>query len=108
MIDVTTEEILSLAEATRALPKIDGKRPHISTLWRWARKGLCGVQLEYVRLGRRICTSREALSRFAQHLAEADGEPAEHRAISKSRPRTEAQRREAVARAEAELEAAGI
>ncbi len=72
MIDLQSETILSLSQAVKALPYVDGKRPHISTIWRWARKGLRGIHLEYVRLGHRVCTSEEALNRFANRLAEAD------------------------------------
>ena len=71
-IDLLTERVLSLKEATKFLPPIDGKRPHISTIWRWCRKGLHGVHLEYARFGSRIVTSAEALTRFANALAAAD------------------------------------
>jgi len=72
MIDLSQEDLLSLSEASAALPRIDEKRPHIPTIWRWCRKGVSGVRLEYVRLGHRICTSREALNRFVNALASAD------------------------------------
>lgn len=44
-IDIQTESLLSLTEATKALPRVNGKRPSISTLWRWCRRGLRGVRL---------------------------------------------------------------
>ena len=72
MINIATENLLSLSEAARVLPPVDGKRPHVSTIWRWCRKGLNGVTLEYCRLGRRIVTSPEALGRFTNALAAAD------------------------------------
>ena len=90
MIDLQREELLTLTEASKALPAVDGKRPHISTLWRWCRVGLGGVKLEYVRLGRRICTSRQALGRFAQSLADADAPPS-----SATRPDDDASVRQA-------------
>ena len=71
-INIETETVVSLTEATKVLPKVNGKRPSISTLWRWCRKGLRGVHLEYIRVGRNIATSREALNRFFTALAEAD------------------------------------
>ena len=74
-IDLSNETLLSLTDAAKAVPSLDGKRPHVSTIWRWCRKGIRGVQLEYVRLGHRVCTSEQALARFAQRLADADGEP---------------------------------
>ncbi len=69
------EQLITLTEATKALPTVNGKRPAICTLWRWCRKGLRGVFLaEYVRVGRetrlrrgfggQVCTTREALLRF--------------------------------------------
>ena len=75
MIDIQNETMLSLGDACKALPRIDGKRPHHSTLWRWCRKGVRGVHLEYVRFGHRICTSVEALTRFTQELASIDPTP---------------------------------
>lgn len=71
-IDIQNESLLSLTEATKALPRVNGKRPSISTLWRWCRRGLRGVRLEYIRVGRGIATSHEALNRFFNSLAAAD------------------------------------
>ncbi len=71
-INMETEALLSLTEATKVLPRVNGKRPAIATLWRWCRKGLRGVHLEYVRMGRNIATSREALNRFFNALAAVD------------------------------------
>jgi len=68
------EELLTLAEATKVMPRINGRRPAICTLWRWCRKGLRGVHLEYLRIGRNIVTSRRALRRFFADLAAADRE----------------------------------
>jgi len=66
------EELLTLTEATKVMPRINGRRPAVSTLWRWCRKGLHGVHLEYLRIGRNIVTSRRALRRFFADLAVAD------------------------------------
>ena len=75
-IEITlNEHLLTLTEATSFIPGQNGKRPSVSTVWRWCRKGLNGVRLEYVRCGRKILTSREALSRFIKRLAEADIPP---------------------------------
>lgn len=72
MIDTTKEHLITLSEAAARLPQHDGKKVHTSTLWRWARKGLRGVHLQYVRFGGRIYTSAEALNRFANVLAALD------------------------------------
>ncbi|MCH8342479.1 MAG: DUF1580 domain-containing protein [Planctomycetes bacterium] len=107
-IDLACEELLSLTDATKALPPIDGKRPCSSTIWRWCRRGVRGVRLEYVRLGHRVCTTREALGRFAQRLAEADDQPVENLKTRSTKPRSAKQRERDVARASKELECAGI
>lgn len=75
-IDLKTEQLISLSEAAKTLPRTNGKKVHDSTLWRWARKGIRGVKLEYVRVGSRICTSVEALSRFLSALTVKDDEVA--------------------------------
>lgn len=108
-IDIHTETIVSLTEATKILPRVNGKRPSISTLWRWCRKGLRGVRLEYIRVGRNIATSREALNRFFTALAEAD-EPVGHPAAPAPRatPAEPAHRRAALEEADKVLERAGI
>ena len=66
------EELLSLAEAAVRLPRINGRKPHTATLWRWCRRGCRGTRLEYVRIGCKIATSTEALDRFFNALAAAD------------------------------------
>lgn len=65
-------DLLTLAEAARRLPRIDGKKVAVATLWRWCRKGLRGVRLQYVRVGRRICVSPGALSTFFAQLTALD------------------------------------
>ncbi len=108
-IDSSTEELLSLSEAARCVPKLNGRRVHASTVFRWCRRGLRGVRLEYVRIGRRMATSKEALDRFFNALAAADGEPPEPRRAPKTEksPNSTARAR-AIAQAEARLEKAGL
>lgn len=105
MISVPDEPLLSLSEAARAIPPIDGKRPHPSTLFRWMTEGVRGgVKLEFVRVGRRICTTEKALNRFFKALADApmpQSEPVLPRA------RTANQRTRAIEEAKQELRAAG-
>jgi len=116
MLDLTNEAGLSLTDATKELPSLGGRRLDVSTLWRWCRRGVRGERLEYARLGYRIVTSREALARFAQRLAEADdAEDASslERQAARCQPpvtkgRTPKQREAAIARARRELAAAGV
>src|SRR5262245_31302524 len=65
MIDSTTETLLSLADAAGTLPRRrKGRKPHVSTLHRWATSGFKGVVLETIQVGGTKCTSEEALQRF--------------------------------------------
>ncbi|KPK50310.1 MAG: hypothetical protein AMK72_02505 [Planctomycetes bacterium SM23_25] len=66
------ERLITVTQAAWYLPKVDGKKVSVCTLWRWCRKGLRGAFLEYVRVGRKICTTREAMLRFFTELAELD------------------------------------
>jgi len=74
-IEVFKETVLTLAEAAKRLPKIQGKkgRPHVSTLYRWmlagckSRDGMI-VRLETIKVGGTVCTSLEALQRFFDRL----------------------------------------
>jgi hypothetical protein len=77
MIDVSSEHVISLADAARLLPaRRAGKRPHVSCIYRWTTTGCRGVVLEKVQIGATRCTSREALERFFSALtAGAQGEP---------------------------------
>lgn len=69
-----SENLVSLSQATQILPVLGDKNVHPSTLWRWCRRGLNGTKLDYLRMGRRIFTSAEALDRFFTVLAEKDVE----------------------------------
>ena len=107
-LDQTTEQLLSLADAVKVVPAIDGRRPHISTIWRWCRRGLRGVRLEYVRLGHRVCTSREAIYRFAQRLAEADSQQVTDKFGTAARVQTRPGQNRDIEAADRELKRAGI
>jgi hypothetical protein len=77
-IDLSTERLVSLREAARLLPsRRQGKRPHISCLYRWTKVGCRGVVLEFVNVGGTRCTSHEALARFIERVtvAERTAEP---------------------------------
>ncbi len=62
------EELITLSEASQRIPVNINK----STLWRWCRKGLNGVMLEYLRVGKRIYTTEDALERFNQSLEDEE------------------------------------
>ena len=107
-----TEELITLTEAAKHLPKVDGKKVAVCTIWRWCRRGLRGVFLEYVRVGRKICTTRQALLRFFTDLAEIDARIEPDRYAKPTHlhrtPITSRQRQRALAEADAVLERAGI
>ena len=109
-INMQTERVGSLADVARWLPKYQGTKIHTSTLWRWTSRGLRGVRLEYLRLGGRILTSVEAVTRFAAKLNDLDQQQPEDAPppVQKARKRTPTARDRDVASARRELAAAGI
>ncbi len=99
-IDITKESLISLTEATKHLPRRRrGKRPHVSTLHRWASRGCKGEYLEVVQVGGTRCTSIPALARFFDRLRNR-----EHDAPESASPTHE----EAVIEADRVLDSAGI
>jgi hypothetical protein len=73
MIDIATEEILTLAQAAAELPRRRrGRKTHVSTLYRWTASGCRGVILESIQIGATRATSREALQRFFDRLSAPD------------------------------------
>jgi hypothetical protein len=106
MINIQTENILSLAGAAKAIPKIDGRHPNTSTVYRWISDGVRGVKLDSVRFGRRLCTSQEALQRFVVELSDAPTPKNRPRATTGTR--TAKQRERDVAKAHDRLAARGL
>ncbi len=66
MINLKTETLLTLREATEHVPG----SPHLSTLHRWVKHGLKGVRLESCLVGGRRVTSVEAVGRFSQAITQ--------------------------------------
>jgi hypothetical protein len=106
MIDLQSEDVVTLTRAAKLLPKNDRDKPvHVSTLYRWATRGVGSggqkVRLETLRLGGVRVTSREALQRFAERVtALEDGDEYPSTESLNTSRRAE--------KAEAELDAAGI
>ena len=61
---ILTEDPITLQEARTELFRATGRRPDKTTLYRWCLKGVAGTKLEHIRLGDRILTSRQAITRF--------------------------------------------
>ncbi|QEF97735.1 hypothetical protein Mal15_17790 [Stieleria maiorica] len=59
-MDLLTEDLMPLAEAAELV------NVHTATVHRWRSRGLNGVKLETLRLGGKISTSRQALTRFIE------------------------------------------
>ena len=102
-IDIATEEVETLTELCKSLPKRrGGKRPNLCTAYRWTNEGVRGVRLDFIMVGGTRCSSRQALQRFFDALTALEqGRPAVH---TFGRP----SREKAIQAAEKRLEAAGI
>ena len=78
MIDIEREHLVALHDVPKLLPaRANGKRIHISAVYRWVQRGVRGVHLEIVRVGGTSYTSREALQRFATPPTTAFPQPAQ-------------------------------
>ncbi len=69
MTNSSEEQLITLQEATRLF---GSHRPHVSTIFRWARHGVRGVRLPYIRAGRRMLVKPSDVHEFCRRLAEAD------------------------------------
>lgn len=65
-IDLRREQGIPIRDVPNWLPKRDGKKIHLSTVYRWISKGARGRVLESVLVGGVRYTSAEALERFLQ------------------------------------------
>lgn len=78
MIDLQSESIVTLSEATKLIPGRQGRPPHVSTLFRWISRGIqCGderVFLESIRIGGVRATSVQALTRFVELASRTKGD----------------------------------
>ena len=103
--------LMTLAEASKAIPRIRGKRVHPSTIFRWCKRGVRGVYLKYAKIGRTIAVNPSDLQTFFTALAEADSaDQPNTTAIRKRRPRrtTSATRQREIDKANEVLIKAGI
>jgi hypothetical protein len=64
-------EYLTLSQAAKILPRINGNRIHTSTLYRWTQR-IKGPKLRYLRIGRKIVTTESWMQQFFCALATAD------------------------------------
>ncbi len=100
MIDLSTEQLLTLTQATKLLPgRRPGRGPSIQCVYRWSTYGCRGVFLETIQVGGTRCTSTEALQRFCERLSTGTARGASV---------TRRQREKQIRAAEIRLEQAGI
>lgn len=64
MIDPINDKLIPLREVPGLLPKRDGKKIHIRTVYRWVHRGVRGKKLETIRVGGPYYTTSEALADF--------------------------------------------
>ena len=65
MIDIRRkDDLIPIREVPDHLPRHNGKKIHISAVYRWMQRGRNGVTLEYIQIGGRRYTTAEALQNF--------------------------------------------
>jgi len=64
--DLVDDRPMSLVDAAVYLGKLTGKKPHVSTLWRWCLKGCKGVRLESICIGGKRFVTATAIERFVE------------------------------------------
>src|SRR5690349_2456863 len=95
-IDLATEQLIPFNQVPSLLPRVRrGRKPHVGSIFRWAKKGLAGHRLEYLQVGGVKCTSVEALQRFFERISSPDRPVA---------PRSFAKRQREIKRATAEVQ----
>lgn len=63
-INVEHDTLISLRQLPGFLQKKIGKRIHLSTVFRWRQRGIAGVRLETISIGRQTYTTLEAVITF--------------------------------------------
>ena len=61
---VLSEDVLSIPQAQTELKNVLGTRHDRSVLIRWIQRGVGGIKLDGIRLGRQWFTSTQAITRF--------------------------------------------
>lgn len=76
MINIASEQLISLAEAAGMLPcGRKGRYPNVKTVYAWTTHGCRKILLASIQAGGRRVTSKEAVQRFIQELTAAAGTP---------------------------------
>ncbi|MBI1374549.1 MAG: DUF1580 domain-containing protein [Phycisphaera sp.] len=73
MIELSSESLVPVRSVPKLLPtRPNGRRVHISAVYRWIKRGVRGVRLESTQVGGTTYTSHEALQRFSEQLSKND------------------------------------
>ncbi|TWT69345.1 DUF1580 domain-containing protein [Crateriforma conspicua] len=95
------DRMMRLGASAGIVERITGERPHPSTIYRWATRGLKGVKLRTAFAGGHRRTTEQWIREFFANITEAvDGEAVD--------PPTPSNRKREINRAAAELDEAGI
>lgn len=65
------EPVMTFTEAAGWCERRFGRRPNVATIWRWAVKGVRGVRLQTISLGRYRYTTAGALETFIDQTSSA-------------------------------------
>ena len=69
----TSTTAITLSEAATFIAQTTGcRRPHVNTILRWAMKGVRGVRMHSVRVGRTHWTTHAAVTQFLAQLNATD------------------------------------
>lgn len=66
------EPVMTLTEAAGWLERRFGRRPNVASVWRWATKGVKGVRLATISLGRFRYTTENSLEQFLVETSRID------------------------------------
>ena len=110
---MANDRLLGMAEAGRLVGEWTGRSRSPAAVWRWCRKGLRGIRLEYVRVGKLMYTTSAWLQEFFRASAETDDQPEEKpeaNSTTPGRPRagTVRQRQREIRQAAEALAAEGL
>lgn len=64
---------LTLSEASEIVPRVNGRKVHPATVWRWATSGVRGVRLRSRLVGGRRVTTEADIEVFLNALGEPAG-----------------------------------
>jgi hypothetical protein len=75
--DLREDQPLSLPDAADYLGKLTGRKPHVSTLWRWCLRGCKGVRLDSLCIGGKRFVTATAIERFIEASTASRAAPPE-------------------------------